>query len=103
MIEDSPSRATRRDWRRSEDGTTCLLLVVVKMSDWNGTADGRRDTTFSVRSERVEMDGREKETVEGSESPGKDERRTLTCSAMLECIRVRGIVERMCLGSEFRD
>lgn len=39
--------------------------------------------TFSVRSERVETDGRAKETVEGSESPGKDERRTLTCSAML--------------------
>jgi len=59
-------------------------LVVVKESDWNGTDGGRREMTFSVRSETVEMDGREKETVEGSASPGKDERRMFTDSAMLE-------------------
>ena len=39
--------------------------------------------TFSVRSETVEIDGKEQERVEGRESPGKDERRTFTLSAML--------------------
>lgn len=38
---------------------------------------------FSVRSETVEIDGKEKERVEGRESPGKDERRTFTLSAIL--------------------
>lgn len=83
VIEGSPSRATRRDCKRSEDGAICLLLVVVKESDWNGTDDGRKETTFSVRSATVEIDGREKETVEGSESPGKDERRMFTLSAIM--------------------
>lgn len=77
---------------------------MLKMSDLSGTDGGRREMTFSVRSERVEMDGSEKETVEGSESPGKDERRTLTCSAMLEwCIQFRGIMNCICSGSKFRD
>ena len=39
--------------------------------------------TFSARSATVEMDGREKVRVEGRESPGKDERRIFTLSAML--------------------
>ena len=39
--------------------------------------------TFSVRSETVEIDGKEKVRVEGRESPGKDERRTFTLSVML--------------------
>lgn len=42
-----------------------------------------------MRSEIVEMDGRAKVTVEGRESPGKDERRTFTFSAMLSYYEAR--------------
>lgn len=66
-----------------DDGRSCLLLVVVRMRDCSGTVGGIYEETFSHRSERVDVDGSENETVEGSESPGKDERRTLTWDAIL--------------------
>lgn len=56
---------------------SCLLLVVVRMRDRRGTDAGMYDEIFSVRSMSVDVGGRENETVEGSERPGKDERRML--------------------------
>lgn len=47
-------------------------------SDWSGTEVGRHEMTFSVRSEIVDVEGRENESVEGRESPGNEERRTFT-------------------------
>lgn len=79
----SPLGATRCEIGRSDEGSICLLFVVVKMSDWRGTDDGIYEDTFSVRSEIDEVDGRENERVEGRERPGNVERRTFTfCGAI---------------------
>jgi hypothetical protein len=63
----------------SADGSICLLLVVVKTRDCSDMEEGMYDKTLSHRSDRVDVAGRANATVEGSESPGKDERRTFTC------------------------
>lgn len=73
----SPFEARRVETRLCEKGSSCLLLVVVKMRDWNGTDVGIYDEILSARSAMVEVEVREKERVEGRESPGKDVRRML--------------------------
>jgi hypothetical protein len=55
-----------------------LLLVVVRVRECSRDADGRYEATRSVKSATVDVEGREKERVDGSDSPGKDERRILT-------------------------
>jgi hypothetical protein len=64
---------------RRADGSICLLLVVVKTRDCSDMEEGMYDETLSHRSDRVDVAGRANATVEGSESPGKDERSTFTC------------------------
>lgn len=68
----------RRDWREAADGVICLLLVVVRIRDCRESAEGRYEATLSVRSEMLEVEGSENETVDGSDRPGKEESRTLT-------------------------
>jgi hypothetical protein len=63
------------------------------MRDRKGTEEGIYDETFSQRSDRVDVAGNAKETVEGSESPGKDDRRIFTCDAIL----VRLIIQSTCV------
>lgn len=60
------------------DEVTCLLLVVVKSRDLSESEDGRKDATFSVRSETLAVEGKAKERVGGSASPGKDASKILT-------------------------
>lgn len=74
---DAPSRRIK-DCKESADGVICLLLVVVRMRDCRESVDGRYEATFSVRSEMLEVDGSENETVDGSERPGKDESKMFT-------------------------
>ena len=67
-----------RDCKESADGKTCLLLVVVRMRDCRESEDGRYDATFSVKSEMLEVEGKENVRVDGSDRPGKEDRRILT-------------------------
>lgn len=57
---------------------SCLLLVAVRTSDWNGTDVGRYERTLSLRSDTVDVEGMANDSVEGRESPGNEERRTFT-------------------------
>lgn len=60
------------------DAVSCLLFVVVRKSELRGSDVGRKEATFSVRSETLAVEGKAKESVGGSASPGKDARRILT-------------------------
>jgi hypothetical protein len=85
----------KRYRRGSDEGVICLLLVVVRISDCRESEDGRYEATLSVRSEIVEVDANENETVAGSESPGNDDSRTLTFDdAILKCGRKISSTER---------
>lgn len=54
------------------------MLVVVKIRQLSGREGGRYEAILSVRSATLDDDGSAKESVEGSERPGKVDRRMLT-------------------------
>lgn len=62
----------------SDEGRSCLLLVVVKTRRLSGREGGRYEAILSVRSATLDDDGSAKESVDGSERPGKVDNRTLT-------------------------
>ena len=62
----------------SDEGRSCLLLVVVKTRRLSGREGGRYEAILSVRSATLDDDGSAKESVDGSERPGKVDNRMLT-------------------------
>lgn len=68
----------RSERTHSGEGVSCLLFVVVNTRDRSDIDVGRYEAILSVRSEMLAVDGKANERVAGSESPGKDSRRTLT-------------------------
>lgn len=54
------------------------MLVVVKIRRLSGREGGRYEAILSVRSATLDDNGSAKESVEGSERPGKVDRRMLT-------------------------
>ena len=79
------------------DEVTCLLLVVVKRRELSERDDGRKEATFSVRSETLAVEGKAKESVGGSASPGKDASKILTlwvAMMYLCCISVGGWLKK---------
>ena len=84
----SASRVTKY-CRGSVEANTCLVFVVVRISDCSERDDGRYEATLSVKSVMLEDEGSVKETVDGKDKPGKDERRTLTFDDILDMIEKR--------------
>lgn len=86
--EAEPSSRVINDWREAEEARICLLLVVVRMRRSSEIEVGRYEATLSVRSEMLAVEGRAKETVDGSDRPGNDESRTLTfdCAMLYELL-----------------
>lgn len=87
-VEAEPSSRVIKDWSESEEARICLLLVVVRMRRSREIEVGRYEATVSVRSEMLAVEGRAKERVDGSDSPGKDDSRMLTfdCAMLNELL-----------------
>lgn len=78
FAKESPLRAVKAERKRSAEGVICLLSVVVRMRDRKEIEVGRYEATRSVRSDTVDVSGNEKDTVDGSDRPGKVDSRIFT-------------------------
>lgn len=77
-----------------------MLFVVVRTSDWSETDDGRYEAILAVKSDVLAVDGKVNESVAGSDSPGKDDSRTLTFEeGIFGCARNRSRCRRVGLVS----
>lgn len=91
MVLAEPLSLVIKDRSEAGEANICLLLVVVRMRRSRESEVGRYEATLSVRSETLAVEGSANERVDGSESPWKEESRTLIFDgAMLyELLRCR--------------
>lgn len=95
VVAESPLRIANKERRPSIEGMICLLSVVVRTRDCKESEVGRYEATRSVRSETLDASGSEKETVDGSDRPGKVDSKTFTFDGVIFVVVVMMMGGRM--------